>query len=402
MLGGRSATGESDWTLCNTLVKSSSMSEKPVARINDLLSPSVGLLAAKLLDVKLEKERWQGIAQDWYAQGLADTPSGKASTHSYCGFLWLLIDMCAHLKFCMCRYRQTPKLKSKQVNPIRRTPFDNSGCQYCSYISFLHCLWYGVMQWPPSKFGMYSSPMTQHCDGNSMENGQQSHINLIQSYVLVQWPNWFIPTHAYSSQLLLVRLWPMTILLLLSSRPYDILHQWALMFLCLSSWMHLQIPIKSRSRMMESTLWIGFKVCSFHNLLYLSSATKSLKVWLHLQACCAGNTIQTSPWSSSTLFTSCTMATLASDTRGAWLNPSDNGLKSLQRLWKALLDSSLALPLLIQVVQQRQPCMFKAPDAHLKSLASLYDTVSTSPDSLGAISSILALWSRHMAFFCNI
>ena len=43
---------------------------------------------------------------------------------------------------------------------------------------------------------------------------------------------------------------------------------------------------------------------------------------------------------------------VASDTRGAWLNPSDNGLKSLQRLWKALLDSSLALPLLIQVVQQ--------------------------------------------------
>ena len=82
---------------------------------------------------------------------------------------------------------------------------------------------------------------------------------------------------------------------------------------------------------------------------------------------------------------------VASDTRGARLDPSDNGLKSPQRLGKALLDSSLALPLLIQVAQQRQSCVFKAPDAHLKSLASLYDTVSTSPDGLSAISSILAL-----------
>ena len=93
---------------------------------------------------------------------------------------------------------------------------------------------------------------------------------------------------------------------------------------------------------------------------------------------------------------------VASDTRGARLDPSDNGLKSPQRLGKALLDSSLALPLLIQVAQQRQSCVFKAPDAHLKSLASLYDTVSISPDHLSTILCGLTLSSRHMAFFCNI
>lgn len=67
---------------------------------------------------------------------------------------------------------------------------------------------------------------------------------------------------------------------------------------------------------------------------------------------------------------------VASDTRGARLDPGDAVLKGPQRLGKALLDSSLALPLLIQVAQQRQACVFRAPEAHLKSLASLYDTVS--------------------------
>ncbi|KAM6495643.1 Transcription factor/nuclear export subunit protein 2 domain containing protein [Amanita muscaria] len=65
---------------------------------------------------------------------------------------------------------------------------------------------------------------------------------------------------------------------------------------------------------------------------------------------------------------------VASATRGARLDPGDAGMKGPQRLGKALLDSNLALPLLIQVAQQRQACVFKAPDTHLKSLASLYDT----------------------------
>lgn len=66
---------------------------------------------------------------------------------------------------------------------------------------------------------------------------------------------------------------------------------------------------------------------------------------------------------------------VASAARGARLDPGDI-LKGPFRLRKALVDSGLALPLLIQVAQQRQSCVFKAPDAHLKSLASLYDTVS--------------------------
>ncbi|KAH0587189.1 hypothetical protein H2248_005998 [Termitomyces sp. 'cryptogamus'] len=65
---------------------------------------------------------------------------------------------------------------------------------------------------------------------------------------------------------------------------------------------------------------------------------------------------------------------IASATRGARLDPGDAVLKGPWRLGKALLDSSLALSLLIQVAQQRQACVFKAPDTHLKSLASLYDT----------------------------
>ncbi|KAI0722891.1 transcription factor/nuclear export subunit protein 2-domain-containing protein [Earliella scabrosa] len=65
---------------------------------------------------------------------------------------------------------------------------------------------------------------------------------------------------------------------------------------------------------------------------------------------------------------------VASTTRGARIDPSDAILKGPQRLGKALLESSLALPLLVQVAQQRQSCVFQAPDAYLKSLASLFDT----------------------------
>jgi THO complex subunit 2 len=67
---------------------------------------------------------------------------------------------------------------------------------------------------------------------------------------------------------------------------------------------------------------------------------------------------------------------IASAARGARLDPGDAVLKGPQRLGRGLLESSLALPLLIQVAQQRDSCVFKAPDAHLKTLASLYDTVS--------------------------
>jgi THO complex subunit 2 len=67
---------------------------------------------------------------------------------------------------------------------------------------------------------------------------------------------------------------------------------------------------------------------------------------------------------------------LASDTRGAKFDPEEASLKGPQRLGSALVSSNLALPLLVQVAQQRQSCVFKAPDAPLKSLASLFDDVS--------------------------
>jgi hypothetical protein len=66
--------------------KSSSASKKPTARIDNSPSPSVGLVAAKLLNVKPEKERWRCIARDWYALGLVDTP-GTGKLHHHLGLL---------------------------------------------------------------------------------------------------------------------------------------------------------------------------------------------------------------------------------------------------------------------------------------------------------------------------
>lgn len=67
---------------------------------------------------------------------------------------------------------------------------------------------------------------------------------------------------------------------------------------------------------------------------------------------------------------------IASETRGARFDTSESNLRGPQRLGKSLLEApSLALPLLIQVAQQRQACIFRASDAHLKSLASLFDAV---------------------------
>ena len=72
---------------------------------------------------------------------------------------------------------------------------------------------------------------------------------------------------------------------------------------------------------------------------------------------------------------------ISSAARGARLEPGDMTLKGPQRLGRALMESHLAQPLLIQVAQQRQKCVYQppTPDAPLKSLASLYDTVSLTP-----------------------
>ncbi|KAI5124799.1 hypothetical protein M0805_005432 [Coniferiporia weirii] len=64
---------------------------------------------------------------------------------------------------------------------------------------------------------------------------------------------------------------------------------------------------------------------------------------------------------------------VASDIRGAALDASEVSQKGPQRLGKTLIDTKLAFPILVQVAQQRQACIFKAKDAHLKSIASLFD-----------------------------
>ena len=57
--------------------------------------------------------------------------------------------------------------------------------------------------------------------------------------------------------------------------------------------------------------------------------------------------------------------TVASYTRGARMDPSDAALKGPARLGKVLQESGLALPLLIQISQQRQACVFQTQNAHL-------------------------------------
>jgi len=49
------------------------------AGIGESPTPSVGLAAARLLDVEPEKERWRGIAKDWYGAGLVITPGTSTS-----------------------------------------------------------------------------------------------------------------------------------------------------------------------------------------------------------------------------------------------------------------------------------------------------------------------------------
>ena len=53
------------------------------------LTTCPALAAVRLLDVKLEKERWWGIMRDWYAQGLADT----------CWNLRIVVSIVAHGNF---------------------------------------------------------------------------------------------------------------------------------------------------------------------------------------------------------------------------------------------------------------------------------------------------------------
>ncbi|CAA7267658.1 unnamed protein product [Cyclocybe aegerita] len=65
---------------------SKSLSDYPAARIDDSPSPSIGVAAARLLEIEPEKERWRNIARDWYGAGLAEQP-GTGKLHHHLGLL---------------------------------------------------------------------------------------------------------------------------------------------------------------------------------------------------------------------------------------------------------------------------------------------------------------------------
>ncbi|CAL1704092.1 unnamed protein product [Somion occarium] len=60
----------------------------PVSNIKQqqAYQPSVGILAARLMELDPEKERWRQIAREWYARGLAATP-GAGKLHHHLGLL---------------------------------------------------------------------------------------------------------------------------------------------------------------------------------------------------------------------------------------------------------------------------------------------------------------------------
>lgn len=66
--------------------RENSVSDKAEARIDDSPSPSVGIAAARLMDVEPETERWRGIARDWYGAGLTEQP-GTGKLHHHLGLL---------------------------------------------------------------------------------------------------------------------------------------------------------------------------------------------------------------------------------------------------------------------------------------------------------------------------
>jgi protein SMG6 len=61
-------------------------SDSPAARIDDSPSPSVGIVAARSMELEPEKERWRNVAREWYGAGLAEQP-GTGKLHHHLGLL---------------------------------------------------------------------------------------------------------------------------------------------------------------------------------------------------------------------------------------------------------------------------------------------------------------------------
>lgn len=85
--------------LSNKNFVSARNSPAPVARIDDSpppsvgeipqhpeLVPSVGIVAARMMELDPEKERWRQISREWYAKGLAFQP-GSGKLHHHLGAL---------------------------------------------------------------------------------------------------------------------------------------------------------------------------------------------------------------------------------------------------------------------------------------------------------------------------
>ncbi|KIY65771.1 hypothetical protein CYLTODRAFT_412325, partial [Cylindrobasidium torrendii FP15055 ss-10] len=63
-----------------------SISDERAARIDDSPSPSVGVVAARAMEIEPDSERWRNIARDWYGAGLTDQP-GTGKLHHHLGLL---------------------------------------------------------------------------------------------------------------------------------------------------------------------------------------------------------------------------------------------------------------------------------------------------------------------------
>lgn len=81
-----SATPSSTSLAVPVLDTAKSISDAPAARIDDSPSPSVGIVAARMMDLEPEKERWRNVARDWYGAGLTDHP-GTGKLHHHLGLL---------------------------------------------------------------------------------------------------------------------------------------------------------------------------------------------------------------------------------------------------------------------------------------------------------------------------
>ncbi|KAG6370300.1 hypothetical protein JVT61DRAFT_12251 [Boletus reticuloceps] len=68
------ADNASDAQKSKSQISARSSSYRPAPRIDDSPTPSVGIVAACMMQVEPEKERWRGIAKEWYAHSIADAP----------------------------------------------------------------------------------------------------------------------------------------------------------------------------------------------------------------------------------------------------------------------------------------------------------------------------------------